>query len=188
MKSCRFTRTSKFLRWCAVFYFPIIAALLLVVCITFLIPVFRHELVHPLFMVFMFFAGTAVAWFLLRLGLDGYKFESRKYSISESGITVSSHRKQVRTIPWEEVNEICISVFSTTSALQSYQEVICIFTLPRASNFLEKIAHSYYYAARNLDSFIVIDYTENTMNILRSVYPGKISDVRNEQLRQYSLN
>lgn len=30
MKSCRFTRTSKFLRWCAVFYFPIIAALLFV--------------------------------------------------------------------------------------------------------------------------------------------------------------
>lgn len=188
MKNCRFTCTSKFLRWCAMFFYPAISALLFAVCITFLIPVFRHELAHPLFMVFMFFAGTAVAWFLLRLGLDSYKFESRKYSIAESGIEISSGKKQVRTIPWEEINEICISVFSTTSALQSYQEVICIFTLPRASNFLEKMANSYYYAARNLDSFIVIDYTENTMNILRSVYLGKISDVRSEQLRKYSLN
>lgn len=187
MKSCRFTRTSKFLRWCAAFFYPAVSALILAACLTFTIPVFRHELDHPLFLVFMFIAGTAGAWFLLRFGLNSYKFESRKYSISKSGIEIYSRSKQVCFIPWEEINEICISVFSTTSALQSYQEVICIFITPRPPNFLQKMARGYYYAVRNFDHFVVIDYTQDELNILQGVYPGAISDYRSIQIRRYSL-
>ncbi len=88
MKNCRFTRTSRFFRWCAMFFYPAISVLLFAAYSTFLILVFRHELAHPLFMVFMFFVGTAGAWFSLRFSLDSYKFKSRKYSISVTSITI----------------------------------------------------------------------------------------------------
>lgn len=188
MKSCRFTRTSRFLRWCAACFYPTVSALILAACITFILPAFRHELEHPLLLIVMFIAGTVGAWFMLRYGLRSYKFESRKYSISKSGIEISSRRKQVHFVPWEEIEEICIAVFSTTSALQSYQEVICIFITPREPNFLRKMARGYYYAVRNFDHFIVIDFTKDELNTLCGVYPGNIADYRNDQIRKYSLN
>ena len=103
MKSCRFTRTC---------FYPTVSALILAACITFILPVFRHELEHPLLLIVMFIAGTVGAWFMLRYGLRSYKFESRKYSISKSGIEISSRRKQVHFVPWEEIEEICIAVLA----------------------------------------------------------------------------
>ena len=101
MKSCRFTRTSRFLRWCAACFYPTVSALILAACITFILPVFRHELEHPLLLIVMFIAGTVGAWFMLRYGLRTslraesiqYRNQELKYLLAESKFTLCLGKK-----------------------------------------------------------------------------------------------
>lgn len=188
MKDCRFTRTSRFLKWCALLFYPAVALLIFATCVTLVVFAFRNKQHEPFEIELLMSAmGLLLLWFLIRFSFNSYRFESRKYSISQSGIQVSSAHKQIMFIPWEKINGICVTVFNGTASLQSYQKVICCFISPEPPEFQSKILRGYCYAIRNYEHFIVIDYTKSEYNALTNVYSGEIIDYSNEQLQRNSI-
>lgn len=188
MKNCRFARISKLLKWCAAFFYPAVSVLIFAACLTLAIFAIRYESDFALALELSVSAiGTVGAWLLLYFGLNSYKFESRKYAISQLGIELFPKNSQNNFTPWNDVTGICISAFNGTASLRRYQKVICIFISQESPEFWSKMVHGYNYAIRNYGNFIVIDYAEEVISALSSVYPGEITDYFAEQVRRYSI-
>lgn len=188
MKNCRFSSTSKFLKWCDLLFYPAVAILIFFACVALIVTAFKHKQTEPLEIELLISAiGLLLLWLLIRFALKSYRFESRRYSISQSGITVSSLHEQFMFIPWDKINGICVSIFNGTANLQRYQKVICCFILPEPSKFQSKILRGYCYAIRNYEHFVVIDYTKSEYDAFKNAYPGEIIDYSNEQIQHNSI-
>ena len=111
----------------------------------------------------------------MHFGIKEYSFESRKYSIATEGLCLSDKKNSF--VPWDRLYGIGIYPFDTAASLQVYDKVICCFLAPVPDNFKHKIfMNPCYYAQRNQDKFVVIDYNEAIIKALSDVYHKDIVD------------
>ncbi len=132
--------------------------------------------------------ACSTAIFLLAIAfvisLGAYKFytmETRKYSISEKGLTLSDRNKNF--YEWSEISEISIVAYGASASLENYQSVICVFLEPRPEDFLRKILRSSFFAVLNQSRFVIIDYSRSVVDGIKEVYHCEIKDYREKQLR-----
>lgn len=129
--------------------------------------------------------------FLLWLGKMEYSFEARKYLITPEGLFLGNKRKVFYA--WEQIYEIGVYPFDAAASLEVYDKVICCSLVPPPANFKHDLFHNpRFYAQRNPDKFVIIDYDEATISALSKVYPksimnymeGKKGYIRNNKLRR----
>ena len=104
-----------------------------------------------------------------------YSFEARKYLITPGGLFLGN--KQNTFYAWEQIYEIGVYPFDAAASLKVYDKVICCSFTPPSANFKHALFHNpRFYAQRNLDKFVIIDYDDATITALFNVYPKKIVD------------
>ena len=112
---------------------------------------------------------------VLLIGVKGYSFESRKYLITKEGLYLNDRKNPF--VAWDQLNGIGIYPFGTTASLQVYDKVICFFLSPCSENFFNNFfKDTRFFAERNQDKFVVIDYDEAIIKALSAVYQKDIID------------
>ena len=115
--------------------------------------------------------GTFLLWF----GAMEQSFELRRYSITSEGLCVGNRYKTFYA--WNEIYEIGIFPFDAAASLQVYDRVICCSLSTPPANFKHKLfRNTGFYAQRNQNKFVIIDYDEATVNNLSNVYQKNIID------------
>jgi hypothetical protein len=113
--------------------------------------------------------GTFLFW----VGKTESSFELRKYAITPEGLCLSNKRKVFYA--WEQIYEIGVYPFDAAASLEVYDKVICCSFVPPPTNFKDKLFRNpRFYAQRNLDKFVIIDYDEATISALSNVYSKNI--------------
>ena len=184
MKECRFSKASRLERYANLVVVTIAAVATSALSIYFA-TVFFAEM--RAFYLFFSIIEILLTILLTYFCIISFIFETRKYSISNDGISETRGLSRLTLIKWDKINEICVVVFKGNTSLQAYQKVICIHFSAPPENFLEKIARGYGYALRSMDKFMIIDYSDEALAELRKVYTRKIYDYCNYQLRYYSI-
>ena len=123
----------------------------------------------------------AIASFVFFLEYKFYTMETRKYSVSDKGLTLSDKGKCF--YEWSEISEISIIAYGASASLANYQSVICVFLVPRPDEFLKKIIRSAFFGALNQRSFVIIDYSKHIAEEFAAFYPCEIKDYRDIQLK-----
>lgn len=131
-------------------------------------------------LLFILITGIALLG-MIRLSIQCWMFENRKFALSKEGIALGDGQKPFYR--WDEVYEVAVAAFGASASLQNYQTVICCFLKPRTVDFSHKILRSYLYGIRHQDAFVIVDYSPAMIEKFSAVYPGIISDYREEQIK-----
>ena len=179
MDDCRYTPISRFGRYSALFFYPVIGIICIAAGIWALIDSVMSGQFGSMTICCMVLV-SGISFLMFALSFWFYRFESRKFLVSIEGISVSDKGKSFYR--WDEVHGVTISAFAAAASLQNYQTVICVFLKPETETILRKILRSYIYGARHRDQVLIIDYSSAMLDKIASVYPGTILDCRKEQL------
>ena len=178
MDDCRYTPISRFGRYSALFFYPVIG----IICIAAGIWALIDSVMRGQFggmTIYCMAMTSGISFLMFALSFWFYTFENRKFLVSIDGISVSDKGKSFYR--WNEVHGVAISAFAATASLQNYQTVICVFLKPETETILRKILRSYIYGARHRDKVVIIDYSSAMLYKIASVYPGAILDCRKKQ-------
>lgn len=183
---CRYSKSSKILRWSALFlYLPVALGLMVVVVIVAIDWVLTGDAATGNWFLCLMavILPAAMSLFWLYFSVVSYRFESRKYRTLPEGLQVLSG-KQIKTIPWCDVRSVNISILNGNGGLNSYEKVIICVTSAEDVNFQSnKIMRGYLYCAKSPDKFIVIDYADKIVEKFREYYPNAIIDHVEQQLK-----
>lgn len=179
-KHCRKMSVSRVLALLSLLLLLAIGGIMLIVGINYLI---QFNFVAA---ILSFLCGFLMLWF----GRMEYRFEARKYMITPEGLMLGKHQKAFYT--WQQIHEIGIYPFDAASSLEVFDKVICCSFVPPGANFKDKLFRNpHFYAQRNLDQFVIIDYDDDIVDTLGGIYPKNIIDhtvgikgyIRNHKLK-----
>lgn len=181
MKYCRHSGHGTFGRLCAMTIYPFTALVCFSTSLYLLYGLLSIGQNSILGLLPIPLVGLSVACLMGKLTVSCYRMESRRFSITSTGIVLCTKKKQA-FYAWDQVYEVAIVAYAANASLTIYDTVICCFLEPQPTNFLKKILRSYYYGAKHTNSFVIIDYSCSIHDAIASSYPGDIHDYRKEQL------
>lgn len=184
MKPCRYLRSNKVVLIVGTVIFSATALICVCAALIAIAEFFRNPplggsqyILSSITIIFL----LAIASLVVFLEYKFYTMETRKYSASDKGLTLSDKSKCF--YEWSEISEISIVAHGANAALQNYQSVICVFLEPRSDEFLQKILRNAFFGALNQRSFVIIDYSKDIAEEFAAFYNREIKDYRNIQLK-----
>ena len=179
MKNCRYTRYHRVLKW-ATLSVELTAIALLVICgIYSLVDSIKNQQ-----LILGMITATlciAISLWLGMLSLRIFRFENRKFSISNEGIYVSHSDKKFYS--WCDVRGVGVFGFAANAMGDVYETVLCVFLEDMNADMLKKIFRGYTYATKKLSSFVIIDYSEKLLEQMETYSNLEVLDYRNDQLK-----
>ena len=182
MKNCRYKRRKAFVTYGAMILFFSagigLFALWLIVMVQdfsaygFSPSLLLHEITFSV-------VPLGLAGFLLYLAVATHTLESRRFSVSEEGLTLSDKGKCF--YKWSEIYDINIVAFGASSSLQSFESVVCCYLRPWTMQDQKKLLTGYFFAARNPNRFVIIDYDPAIVAEFARFYHRPILDWRKRQ-------
>lgn len=136
-----------------------------------------------LFSLGCFCACSCLSIWIIRLSINCYRFETRKYQLSTKGVAIIG--KDRCEINWCDINSIVIVAFGASGSRQTYETVVCFMLKPYDNRFLKGMLRSYLYGVNHMNEFLVVDHSLALVEELRSSYSQTIYDYRDKQLQSF---
>lgn len=179
MKNCRYTRYHRIIKWVTLLVELVAISLLVIAGVYALIDSINNQnLIAGMITVTL---CIATSLWLGILSLRIFRFENRKFSISNEGIYVSHTAKNFYS--WSEVRGVGILGFAANAMGDVYDTTLCVFLEDINADVLKKIFRGYTYATKKLSSFVIIDYSENLLEQIETYSNLEVLDYRNDQLK-----
>ena len=168
-------------RIAARFFYPAVGFVVLLAALFLLVQSCMQSNSESITLPNLFFSCVSItlSTFLFYLSKIVYRFEARKFRLSEEGIEIKD--LGYAKYNWNDLWRIAVMHFGATASRDSSFTVICCFLREPETHYKKRML-DYFYGVTHAEHIVIVEHCDDVMDEFLEKYPGKIFDYRKDQI------